>query len=276
MSNSAKISIVTPSYNQGRFLERTIQSVLSQNYINIEYILIDGGSTDGSVDIIKKYSQSLAYWQSGPDQGQTDAIIKGMSMATGDILGYLNSDDVLLPGALEAMGETLDSDQEQWAIGWSRIIDDNDNELCSRPVYPFSLSELWHNEYLIPQECTYFTRRLYEKVGGFDASFHYAMDMHAWLKMCSLARPLLIPQYIGCYRVHESQKTSRMDRYFHEVKKAKLDVENWRIANSMPPKPGKPFLRGPAFKAAKACYYLTKGGTEMLHAIRRFQKNYRA
>lgn len=275
MSALPKISIVTPSYNQGKFIARTIESVLFQDYPNLEYIVMDGGSTDDSAEIIQSYGDRLTYWCSEPDDGQTDAIVKGMSRATGDILGYLNSDDVLLPNALLAVAETLNTNEEEWAIGQQQIIDENDNLLALRPVYPFSLSDLWHNQYLVPQECTFFTRRLYDRVGGFQSTYRYAMDMHAWLRMCSVCPPKMIAGYVGCFRVHSEQKSSRMDKYFEEAETARTDVEKWRIENQMQPHPGKPPLRGPLFRAAKACFYLRRGGPKMLRDIWSFQRNYR-
>src|ERR1039458_3148368 len=104
MLNLPRITIVTPSYNQSQFLEDTIRSVLTQNYPNVEYFVIDGGSTDGSVEIIKKYERWLTHWESVPDKGQADAILKGFARSTGDIVGWLNSDDLYLPGCLESVG----------------------------------------------------------------------------------------------------------------------------------------------------------------------------
>ena len=105
MSELPRISIVTPSYNQGRFIEETIQSVLGQGYPNVEYIIIDGGSTDNTVEIIRKYAKHLTYWVSEPDRGQSHAINKGLARCTGDLFGWINSDDVLMPGALEVVAE---------------------------------------------------------------------------------------------------------------------------------------------------------------------------
>lgn len=269
------ISIVTPSFNQGTFLERTITSVLNQNYPRVEYIVIDGNSTDDSVDIVKKYAHRLAYWCSESDQGQTDAICKGLEIAHGDILAYLNSDDVLRPGALALVAEHLPIDKPHWLVGHQQIIDERDTVVCRRPVFPFNLGDVWHNNYLIPQECTFFNRAILHDIGGFDSSFHYAMDMHAWLRMASLVSPILLPEYLGCFRVHHAQKTSRIDNYFAEVHIAKDLVSQWREARGLAAIPPKPHIRGRLHKAAKALYYLSVGGPGMLRDIFHFQQTYR-
>ena len=275
MPHQPLISIVTPSFNQGKFLERTIASVLDQNYPRVEYIVIDGKSTDNSLDIITKYSHRIAYWCSESDQGQTDAIQKGLKIARGDILAYLNSDDVLRPGALALVAENLRIDKPQWLVGNQQIIDDLDNVICRRPIFPFSLSDIWYNNYLIPQECTFFNRSILDAIGGFDSSFTYAMDMHAWLRMASLAHPVLLRDYLGCFRVHPAQKTSRMDNYFAEVHLAKELASQWREALGLVRTPPKPLIKGRLHKAAKALYYLAVGGPAMLRDILHFQQTYR-
>jgi glycosyltransferase involved in cell wall biosynthesis len=270
-----KISIITPSYNQAEFLERTLRSVLDQGYPNLEYFVIDGGSKDGSLEIIKKYEEMLTGWVSEPDGGQTDAILKGMSKTSGEILAYLNSDDVLLPGALHHIAASLDIQQAQWVVGQQKIIDEHDVVIARRPIYPFTISDIWHNSYLVPQECTFFTRKMYEAVGGFDSSYHYAMDMHAWLRMASLCKPIRIPEYVGCFRVHSAQKTTRMDKYFEEVDRARSELTGWRDAHGMSPEPALPVFRGVLHRVAKAAYYLLNGGPSVLREIWAFQKKYR-
>src|SRR5690554_4018590 len=117
------ISIVTPSFNQGHYLEETIDSVLSQNYPNLEYVVIDGGSTDGSVDIIKKYEKHLKYWVSEGDRGQSHAINKGLARCTGEVFNWLNSDDYLEPGALQTIGEAFENPNTTAFIGRSNIVE---------------------------------------------------------------------------------------------------------------------------------------------------------
>jgi len=133
-----RISIVTPSFNQAAFLEDTIRSVLSQNYPNLEYIIMDGGSTDGSVDIIRRYERDLAYWGSEKDGGAADAIAKGFSKATGDIFAYLNSDDIYLPGSLEAIAQTMADSAADVAYGNTYWIDTAGSTLGERRQTPFA------------------------------------------------------------------------------------------------------------------------------------------
>ncbi len=124
MSDLPRISIVMPSYNQSQFIEESIQSILEQNYPSLEFMIYDGGSTDGSQEIIQRYASHLAFWQSGPDKGQTDALIQGFERATGDLLGWVNSDDVLLPGALQSIAQAYGSNPECGLIGGNFIMID--------------------------------------------------------------------------------------------------------------------------------------------------------
>lgn len=135
-----KISIITPSYNQGLYLEKTIQSVLEQGYPNLEYIVLDAGSTDNSVEIIKKYSTSVTHWESKPDKGQADAIYRGFELATGDVIAWINSDDYYLPGSLNAVGEYFIKNPEtRWLIGNGFIVDENGRDIlrCFTPPINF-------------------------------------------------------------------------------------------------------------------------------------------
>lgn len=267
-----KISIVTPSFNQAQFIERTITSVISQTYPNKEYIIMDGGSADGSVEIIKKHESALAHWQSRADGGQTDAICRGFDIATGEILLYLNSDDILLPGALWAYAEALRGKALGWAVGRLQVIDELDRVLAYRPVYPFSLGDLWHNFYVIHQEGTCYTRELYDKAGGFESSYHYAMEFHMWLRMREICAPVLIRQYTAAFRISENQKSLDGNKYTEEVNRAFGDIRKWRVKQGLKEIPPRPFLRGRLYALAKAICYLWTGGIDAVRGMYRFQK----
>jgi glycosyltransferase involved in cell wall biosynthesis len=204
-----KISVITPSYNQGQFLERTILSILNQNYPNVEYIIIDGGSTDNSVEIIKKYETHIAYWVSEKDRGQTDAINKGMRKATGDIVCWINSDDILLPGALQIVARYFNKHPDiEFLNGLTVRIDKNDKILGIGHI----LNNKWFHKrgiYNISQQGMFWKKCIFDKVGELDETFHYAMDTE-WIirlyenkiKMARINKPL------GAIRIHESTKTA--------------------------------------------------------------------
>lgn len=205
-----RVTIVTPSYNQRAFLEETLCSVLSQGYPNLEYFVIDGGSSDGSVELIKKYERHIAYWISEKDRGQSHAINKGFRRSSGAILGWLNSDDVMKPGALFAIADALRSHAEPaWLIGASELIDER-----SRPLRIQRVSRIdeafffaWSDDVWIPQQSTFWNRVMWEQVGPVREDLTYAMDVALWLKMFELASPLLIPHVLSGYRFHGDCKT---------------------------------------------------------------------
>ena len=271
MKTSIKVSIVTPSYNQAQYLERTMCSILDQDYPDIEYIVMDGGSTDGSVEIIKKYADRLAYWQSQPDGGQTAAICAGFEHATGEILMYLNSDDMLFPGAVSAYVEAYQKGAE-WGLGRLHIIDEHDELIAKRPIYPFTLSDLWHNRYIIPQEATFFSRELHDKCGGFDPSYHYSMDYHMWLRMASYAAPVRVHRYTAAFRVSPEQKSGDSSRYTEDVIRSLREITEWRKDRGMTDVPSMPRLSGKVFFVAKALHYLLVGGLESFWGIYKFRR----
>ena len=161
-----KISIVTPSYNQVKFLERTILSILNQNYPNLEYIIIDGGSTDGSVEIIKKYEKYLACWVSEKDKGQSDAINKGFKKASGDIIAWQNSDDIYLPGVFEKVALLFSKRKDMDVVfGNIYLIDENDNILRDIRYVPFSLKSFLYEGCNITNQATFWRRSEERRVG---------------------------------------------------------------------------------------------------------------
>lgn len=206
-----KISIVTPSYQQGEFLEETIRSVLMQNYPNLEYIVLDGGSTDDSVAILEHYDEFITYWVSEPDEGQADSINKGLTISTGEIMGWLNSDDLLLPNALFYIAHTFMQDETtQLVTGLRKVINGESDFLYNffrgRPS----------NDYVrhicdIGQETTYWHRSLWNEIGKLDDSFDFAIDYEYWQRSIQAGYEFtLIPQYIGAFRVHNNAKSSTL------------------------------------------------------------------
>lgn len=207
MSNLPKISIVTPSFNQARFLEQTIRSVIEQDYPNLEYIVIDGGSSDNSVEIIRKYEQHLASWVSERDSGQADAIAKGFGMATGDILCWLNSDDVLYPGALQAVADCFAADAECGCVyGRAMYTTEDGAEVCEYPTGEFDFERLAVFNFIC-QPATFFRRSVYEAVGGVDRTLRFSMDYDLWIRMARVARFCYLPELLATYRLHLDSKT---------------------------------------------------------------------
>ena len=209
-----KISIVTPSLNQGKFIERTILSVLSQKGdFDLEYIIVDGGSTDNSLDIIRRYEHSLR-WVSEKDQGQSDAINKGFEMASGDILAWLNSDDTYTSGALATVAEAYRQGPFKWCFGNCKNIDEQDREirkLITRyKIFEskrYSCRRLLSKDF-ISQPAVFFTRNVYQEVGPLDVNCHYSMDYDCWLRIGKKYSPLYIDKFLANFRWQRGSKNS--------------------------------------------------------------------
>jgi len=210
-----KISIVTPSLNQGEFIEKTINSVLSQNYPALEYIIMDGGSTDGSVEIIKKYADRLTYWESGPDQGQADAIYRGFERSTGEILGYLNSDDILLPGCLEKVGRFFMAyPKEEWVVGGTVAIGPNGQHFYDRIGTPscnlgasVSFGRLLFSGCGFIQPASFWRRGPFFAVGGFDRSLQFCFDYDLYFRLAQRRPSGQIKEFLACFRHHPKSKS---------------------------------------------------------------------
>jgi glycosyltransferase involved in cell wall biosynthesis len=203
-----KISVVTPSYNQGEFLERTICSVLDQGYPNLEYIVIDGGSTDGSLEIIKKYEKHLSYWVSEPDQGQGDAINKGFLKSTGQILAWINSDDVYLPGAFWKIAELFNKNSNAAIVYGDYIkVDSEDKCVALRRQPSFSYRICLYGYLTIMQPASFFGRQAFLDAGGVDIAYEYAMDYDLILRLAKGRRVVHTKEYLAAFRIHSSSKS---------------------------------------------------------------------
>src|SRR5262249_16145145 len=204
------ISIVTPSYNQGAFLERTIRSVLNQVYPRLQYIVQDGGSTDGTAAILERYRSRLAWCASEPDGGQADAINRGFLHATGEILAYLNSDDVLLPGALAYVANYFARHPGIDVIYGHRIVIDHEDREVGPGVLPAHDNEAvgWCD--YVPQETLFWRRDVWERIGGsLDEGFQFALDWDLLLRLRDVgAKFARVPHFLAAFRVHPDQKTS--------------------------------------------------------------------
>lgn len=223
-TNYPKITVVTPSYNQGEFLERTILSILNQNYSNLEYMVIDGGSTDNSVDIIRKYEDRIDYWVSEKDEGQTDAINKGMRRATGDIVCWINSDDVLLPGALMTVGKYFAEHPDVEYLNGLVIEIGKQDEILKLTHTILSKWFIKHGCFNTLQQGMFWKRSLFDKVGYLDASFHATMDYEFIVRLFENNIKMgLINRVLGGIRIHANTKTAMRgtiwERDWNEIRK---------------------------------------------------------
>jgi len=209
-----RISLITPSLNQGKFIEGTIQSVLSQNYPNLDYIVMDGGSSDNTLEVLERYSGRLK-WVSEKDNGQTSAINKGLRMANGEIMAYLNADDLFLPGTLFKVARIfMEHPEVLWVTGLCRIIDEDNREI-RRLITAYKnfwlrfsqRSALLITDY-ISQPSTFWSAKALHEFGYPDENLHYAMDYEYWLRLYSKYPPVLIPEYLAAFKIHPHSKTT--------------------------------------------------------------------
>jgi len=203
-----RITVVTPSFNQAKFLEETIRSVLLQDYPNLEYIVIDGGSTDGSIAIIQKYAPWITHWESHSDHGQSEAINRGLRAATGDIQCWINSDDYLAPGALADVAKTFLTDPKtDWVIGAATLLH-SENQTAIRSARRLSKLELmnWTECNWFCQQATFWRRSLLLKAGFLNESLHFVMDWELWLRFYAISLPRILDQPLAYYRFHKDAK----------------------------------------------------------------------
>lgn len=208
--HTPRISVVTVSYNQAEFLEETILSVLNQNYPDLEYIVIDGGSSDGSVDIIKQYENELTYWVSEPDGGQSAGLIKGFDKSTGDIQCWINSDDLLELDALRDVVIFFEKNPKARVVtGDAILIDENGSVIRKQKQIKF-YRFLWFNDHnYITQSSTFWRSDLYKEVGGLDPKFHYGMDADLFIRFADVTKMHHVRKFWSKFRIYNDQKTSR-------------------------------------------------------------------
>ena len=205
---SLKISIITPSFNQGPYLEETIRSIIDQEYPLLEYIIIDGGSSDDSVDIIKKYEKYISYWVSEPDKGQADAINKGFKLAGGDILAWQNADDRYLPGTFAYISNIFgEKDNVEYVFGGWNIINGCGQFVSSRSMKRYSLRKLRSGMSIPPQPAVFFRNRIITKIGGLDISKNHVMDYDLYVKSINAENIFISDKILGEFRIHSESKT---------------------------------------------------------------------
>ena len=215
MSDAPLVTVVTPSFNQGRFIRDTIESVLTQRYPRIEYLVVDGGSTDDTLAILGSYGDRLV-WVSEPDRGQTDAINKGWRRARGTIIAYLNSDDTYLPGAVENAVAGLRAHPEAGAVyGEGYHVDEVGRVIDRYPTEPFDMARLAETCFIC-QPTVFLRRDIVERLGYLDGSLRYCMDYDLWIRLARVSRFVHLPEYLATTRVHADTKTLARRAPVHE------------------------------------------------------------
>ena len=233
-----KVSIITPSYNQANFIERTIQSILTQSHDDIEYIIMDGGSTDGTVEILKKYSDRII-WRSEKDKGQSNGINKGLKIATGDVIAYLNSDDTYEPDAIKRVVNFFQKNPDKkWVYGKCKIINENDREIRkSITAYKnillkkYSYSKLL-SENFISQPATFWRRELFSEIGYFNEDEHFCMDYEYWLRIGKKYSAGVINRYLANFRYYINSKSGGVNKkqFQDELRIAKKFGGNYTLS----------------------------------------------
>jgi glycosyltransferase involved in cell wall biosynthesis len=233
MPKSPLVTIITPSYNQAAFLEKTITSILQQDYPEIEYMVVDGGSNDGSVQIIEKYKDRLAWWVSEKDSGQAEAINKGFVRAKGEYVAWINSDDYLMPGAVTAAVHALqENPQDSFVYGNVRVVDISGSILNSLKYADWGLSDLM-TFHIIGQPAVFIRRSALEQTGYLDTSYHYLLDHHLWLRLAAIGEIRYIPQLWASAHYHEDCKNQAQAAEFG---KEALRIVDWmRKTNAFSP-----------------------------------------
>jgi glycosyltransferase involved in cell wall biosynthesis len=212
------VSVVTPCLDQASFLEEAIRSVLEQDYPHIEHVVVDGGSTDGSLDILERYDHLL--WVSEPDEGQADALRKGFALAQGKIFGWLNADDVYLPGAVSAAVEVIRGRGAGLVYGGYRVLHANGETAFEVPPHAFDFNLLLDAKNFVPQPSAFFTREAYEAVTGVDPRYHYAMDYDLWVRIARRFDVAVVDGILSGFRFQSASKSvTAAERFYPEMRR---------------------------------------------------------
>lgn len=269
--SKASISIVTCSYQQGRFIDATMRSVLDQKTPGLEYIVIDGGSHDGSVDVIKRHAHQLAYWVSEKDRGQTHALSKGFARATGDIQGWLCSDDLLLPGSLDFVIDFFRRHPEvDFMYGDALWIDGQGRYLRPKAEMRWAPLAFLHDHNFLAQPSCFWRQGLLERVGGLNEDLHLTMDSDLWLRFSQVTRPVHVPRFLSCMRFYPEQKTRAM------AKEGVLESARLKTLFRYPWQVMPEAILKPVARLERWALKLTDGGytrqppTELVHCLERY------
>lgn len=206
MPELPRITVITPSLNQGRYIRQNILSVLAQDYPGLEHIVVDGGSTDGTLAVLKEFPHLR--WISEPDRGQADALNKGLALATGDIVGWLNADDWYEPGIFAAVARAFELPETHWAVGGITMAYEPAGPLLRQASPPITYRALLRDPDIVRQPPAFFRRNLLEQAGGWNIVYHMVMDYDLWLRLARRSSPLPVAANWAYFRIHPEQKTT--------------------------------------------------------------------
>ncbi len=262
--NFERVSIVMPSYNKKDFIERSILSVINQNYPNIELIIVDGGSTDGTIEIIRKYEKNIAFWISEKDNGQSDALNKGFKHCTGKIYGFLNSDDIYTPGAFRCASTVLKNNQNKNIVfGDWLSIDVNDNVIDLHHAFNFNINHFKYEGFHLNAQAMFWRSEVHRSFSGFDTNLNFTMDYQFILEIGineGQNRFQRIPKVLGAFRRYEGQKTTGLISE-NIIKEHKLIAKKYNYSDKYSLL-GK--IKRIYFRLRRAWWYKKRGGLSNL------------